>query len=208
DFAVSPAVLIPRPESELIVEEVVRLVGAEKLDAPLIVDVGTGSGCLAVAIAREIPAARVKAIDISTEALEVARQNAASNGVAARIDFLAGDLLDPLTERAAIIVSNPPYIAAGEMDELQREVRDWEPRGALTDEGDGLSFYRRLLSAAPAHLQAGGLLICEIGYQQAAELRRLIAAEIWDEPRFITDLQGYERTVVVRLRQSPPISKQ
>jgi len=202
DFAVSPAVLIPRPESELIVEEVVRL----GWPAPLIVDVGTGSGCLAVAIAREIPTARVIAIDIAAEALAVARQNAVSNGVAAQIEFVNGDLLGPLTTRASIIVSNPPYIAASEMDGLQREVRDWEPRGALTDEGDGLGFYRRLLRTAPAHLEPGGYLICEIGYQQAAAMRSLVESAIWDGPRFLTDLQGYERTMVVRLRQSSPAS--
>jgi len=202
DFAVSPAVLIPRPESELIVEEVVRL----GWPAPLIVDVGTGSGCLAVAIAREIPTARVIAIDIAAEALAVARQNAVSNGVAAQIEFVNGDLLGPLTTRASIIVSNPPYIAASEMDGLQREVRDWEPRGALTDEGDGLGFYRRLLHTAPAHLEPGGYLICEIGYQQAAAMRSLVESAIWDGPRFLTDLQGYERTMVVRLRQSSPAS--
>lgn len=202
DFAVSPAVLIPRPESELIVEEVVRL----GWPAPLIVDVGTGSGCLAVAIAREIPTARVIAIDIAAEALAVARQNAVSNGVAAQIEFVRGDLLDPLTTRASIIVSNPPYIAASEMDGLQREVRDWEPRGALTDEGDGLGFYRRLLRTAPDHLLPGGYLICEIGYQQADALRSLVESAIWDGPRFLTDLQGYERTMVVRLRQSSPAS--
>lgn len=202
DFAVSPAVLIPRPESELIVEEVVRL----GWPAPLIVDVGTGSGCLAVAIAREIPTARVIAIDIAAEALDVARQNAVSNGVAAQIEFVNGDLLGPLTTRASIIVSNPPYIAASEMDGLQREVRDWEPRGALTDEGDGLGFYRRLLRTAPAHLEPGGYLICEIGYQQAAAMRSLVESAIWDGPRFLTDLQGYERTMVVRLRQSSPAS--
>ena len=202
DFAVSPAVLIPRPESELIVEEVVRL----GWPAPLIVDVGTGSGCLAVAIAREIPTARVIAIDIAAEALAVARQNAVSNGVAAQIEFVNGDLLGPLTTRASIIVSNPPYIAASEMDGLQREVRDWEPRGALTDEGDGLGFYRRLLRTAPAHLEPGGYLICEIGYQQAAAMRSLVESAIWDGPRFLSDLQGYERTMVVRLRQSSPAS--
>lgn len=202
DFAVSPAVLIPRPESELIVEEVVRL----GWPAPLIVDVGTGSGCLAVAIAREIPTARVIAIDIAAEALAVARQNAVSNGVAAQIEFVNGDLLGPLTTRASIIVSNPPYIAASEMDGLQREVRDWEPRGALTDEGDGLGFYRRLLHTAPAHLEPGGYLICEIGYQQAAAMRSLVESAIWDGPRFLSDLQGYERTMVVRLRQSSPAS--
>jgi release factor glutamine methyltransferase len=205
DFEVTPAVLIPRPETELIVEEVVRLVAAEDLQRPLIADIGTGSGCLAVVIAREVPGARLIAIDISGEALAVARRNGERNGVEERIEFLVGDLLAPLSERARIIVSNPPYIAAGEIAGLQREVRDWEPRGALTDESDGLGFYRRLLSEAPSHLQPGGYLICEIGYQQADRLREIVSKDIWEEPRFITDLQGYERTMVVKLHTSQPI---
>jgi release factor glutamine methyltransferase len=208
DFEVTPAVLIPRPETELMVEEVIRLcsdVEEFRLTPPVIVDVGTGSGCLAVSIAREVAGASLTAIDISAAAIEVARRNALRNGVADRIEFLVGDLFEPLRsspEKAQIIVSNPPYIAAAEMDELQREVRDWEPWLALTDQGDGLGFYRRLLGEAPPHLEAGGYLIGEIGYRQAAALRTLVSHEIWEEPCFLTDLQGIERTFVARLRQS------
>ncbi len=206
DFEVTPAVLIPRPETELIVEEVIRRCSTAEMlrpTPPLIVDVGTGSGCLAVSIAREVPSAALKAVDISAEAIEVARRNATRNGVADRIEFLVGDLFEPLRrapEKARLIVSNPPYIAVAEMTQLQREVRDWEPWLALTDQGDGLGFYRRLLEEAPAQLEAGGYLIGEIGYQQAAAVRSLISDEIWEEPCFLTDLQGIERTFVARLR--------
>ena len=202
DFEVTPAVLIPRPESELIVEEVIRLVSDEEWLSPLIVDVGTGSGCLAIAIAREIPEAEIIAIDISGEALEVARRNASRNVLADRISFVEGDLLDPLTGRSHIIVSNPPYISAAEMADLQREVRDWEPQTALTDHGDGLGFYRRLLADAPRHLLPGGYLICEIGYGQAEAIRTLTDPERW-ELRFLNDLQGIQRTFVLRLKAWP-----
>lgn len=206
DFEVTPAVLIPRPESELIVEEVIRLAAAERFPTaapPIIVDVCTGSGCIAVAIAREVEEVRILATDISVAALEVAQRNIARNGVTDRIEVLAGDLLDPLGdtgEKAWIIVSNPPYIAAAEMPELQREVRDWEPRLALTDEGDGLRLYRRLLDKAPASLLPGGYLICEIGFGQADSLRAMVRPEVWDPPRFIPDLQGIPRTLVLRRR--------
>lgn len=207
NFEVSPSVLIPRPESELIVEETIRLTAMSRWEAPLIVDVGTGSGCLAVAIAREIPAASVVAIDISSAALEVARRNAALNGVGDRIDFQSGNLLGSFGGRAHIIVSNPPYIAQSEMEGLQREVRDWEPRLALTDEADGLSLHRLLIGQAPARLQPGGYLICEIGYQQAGMARTLVnqaPAPVWEPPVFLTDLQGIERTIVARLRDPIP----
>lgn len=202
DFEVTPAVLIPRPESELIVEEVIRLVSDEEWASPLIVDVGTGSGCLAIAIAREVPEAEIIAIDISGAALEVARRNASRNGLSDRISFVEGDLLDPLTVRSHVIVSNPPYISAAEMADLQREVRDWEPQTALTDHGDGLSFYRRLLADAPRHLLPGGYLICEIGYGQAEAIRTLTDPGRW-ELRFLNDLQGIQRTFVLRLKTSP-----
>lgn len=205
DFEVTPAVLIPRPESELIVEEVIRLAGEEKWTNPLIVDIGTGSGCLAIAIAREIPEAGLIAIDISGEAIKVARRNAEINGLKDRIEFVEGNLLAPLAQRAQAIISNPPYIAAAEMKGLQREVRDWEPHTALTDDADGLSFYRRLIADAPRHLLPGGYLICEIGFGQAEAIRILTNPEQW-ELRFLNDLQGIQRTFVARLKMVPPDS--
>ncbi len=200
DFEVGPAVLIPRPETELIVEEAIRIASREDWPAPTIIDVGTGSGCLAVTIAREIPRARVIAIDLSPAALEVASRNARRNGLEERIKFVASDLLTAIIERplAAIIVSNPPYIAAAEIAGLQREVREWEPLTALTDFADGLSFYRRLLIETASRLEPGGFFICELGYGQAAAVTAIVSPEIWESPRLLDDLQGIPRTMVVR----------
>jgi release factor glutamine methyltransferase len=200
EFEVTPAVLIPRPETELIVEETLRLAHQANAAEPVIIDVGTGSGCIAVALAREIDGARLIAVDISPAALEVARRNAARHGLASRIEFIEGDLLSAVSRemRADFIVSNPPYVAAREMPGLQREVRDWEPRGALTDEADGLSFYRRILGDAPAHLRSGGYFVCEVGYQQAGAVRALVDRGSWDEPRMLDDLQGIPRTLALR----------
>lgn len=200
EFEVTPDVLIPRPETELIVEETLRLTQQHELAAPIIVDVGTGSGCIAVALARELNAARVIASDISPAALRVARRNAARHDLAARVQFIAADLLGAFVAAsfADFILANPPYIAASELASLQREVRSWEPHVALTDAHDGLSFYRRLLSDAPARLKAGGHLLCELGYMQAAAVSALVNPHTWSAPHLLNDLQGIPRTLVLR----------
>jgi release factor glutamine methyltransferase len=204
EFEVTPDVLIPRPETELIVEETIRLVQAGQSSRsdwqPLMIDVGTGSGCIAVTLAREIRNARLIAADLSLAALRVARRNAARHGLLERVDFIAGDLLEAFVQRpsADFIISNPPYVVARDLETLQREVRDWEPRSALTDFGDGLNFYRRLLSAAPARLHPGGFLICEMGYAQAEAVTKLIDTNRWEEARLLPDLQGIPRTLVLR----------
>jgi release factor glutamine methyltransferase len=202
DFEVTPAVLIPRPETELIIEETIRLVQQNDPEKPVIVDVGTGSGCIAVTLARELGAAQVIATDISTEALSVALRNAERNGVAERVQFIHTDLLTDLPAEpfADFIISNPPYVAEHEMSTLHREVRDWEPHVALTDQGDGLSFYRRLLQDAPPRLRAGGYFICEMGYTQAEAITGMLAAEVWSEHYLLDDLQGIPRTLVARKR--------
>ena len=155
DFEVTTDVLIPRPETELIVEETIRIVQLDRIAHPVIVDVGAGSGCIAVALARELGDARVIASDVSEAALRVARRNAARHGLGGRVDFVAADLLDAFAEEefADFILSNPPYVSEGEMPSLQREVRDWEPRLALTDSSDGLSLYRRLASCGRSELR-------------------------------------------------------
>lgn len=207
EFEVTPDVLIPRPESELIVEEVLRL--AASLAHPVIVDVGTGSGCLAVTIARELPEAHVAATDISSAALAVARRNAQKHQLADRISFVPGDLLVPFSPvpQFDFIVSNPPYIRPDEMPGLQREVRDWEPRIALTDFDDGLTFYRRLLRDAPARLKAGGYLICEMGFEQSEKIRALVEAKEWESPQMLADLQGILRTIVIRKRGNAEVAE-
>lgn len=199
-FIVTPAVLIPRPETEILVEEVIRLAQLHNWTQPVIVDAGTGSGCIAVTLARELAGAQVIATDISTEALAVARRNAELNDVAERVQFLQSDWLNalPAETLADFIVSNPPYVAAHEMSALQREVRDWEPALALTDQADGLSFYRRLLADAPSRLKAGGYFLCEIGYTQSAAVSALADQTVWAEPQLLDDLQGIPRTLVLR----------
>ena len=197
EFEVTPAVLIPRPETELIVEETIRL--AASLAEPVIIDVGTGSGCIAVTLARELETARVMATDISAAALQVARRNAQKHGLSDRVQFLATDLLNGVAVKADFIVSNPPYIAPHEIPTLQREVRDWEPHTALTDFSDGLQFYRRLLTEAPAHLNPNGYLIFEMGYQQAETIKAFVNRKVWSEPKALRDLQGIERTLVLEI---------
>ncbi|MEP7273570.1 MAG: peptide chain release factor N(5)-glutamine methyltransferase [Acidobacteriota bacterium] len=199
EFEVNRDVLIPRPETELIVEEVIRL--STDIDSPLIIDVGTGSGCLAVALARELTEAHVLACDISTAALAVAHRNARRHQADERVSFFASDLLSALKDApfADFIVSNPPYIATDEMATLQREVRDWEPASALTDFGDGLRFFKRLFVEAPGRLKPGGRLLCEMGYQQSASIRALVDAEVWGNVSVIPDLQGIPRCMVLEL---------
>jgi release factor glutamine methyltransferase len=202
DFEVSPDVLIPRPETELIVEETIRIVQRDGITRPVIVDVGAGSGCIAVTLARELGDARVIASDISGAALRVARRNAARHGLEDRVGFVASDLLDAFAEEdfADFILSNPPYVSEEETPSLQREVRDWEPRLALTDSNDGLSLYRRLLKDAPSRLKRGGHLICEMGYTQSEKISAMIDREVWSGVRLLDDLQGIPRTIVLRKR--------
>lgn len=200
DFDVTPDVLIPRPETELIVEETIRIVQQDGIANPVIVDVGAGSGCISVALAREMSDARVIASDISEAALRVARRNAARHELEDRVGFVASDLLDAFTEEdfADFILSNPPYVSEEETHSLQREVRDWEPLLALTDSNDGLSIYRRLLKDAPSRLKPGGHLICEMGYTQSEKISTMIDRQIWGGARLLDDLQGIPRTIVLR----------
>ena len=200
EFKVTPDVLIPRPETELIVEETIRLAEEHKLASPVVIDVGTGSGCIAVALARELETAQVMACDISEAALAVARRNAVKHDLADRIRFVHSDLLSafPETQAADFILSNPPYVAQNELPTLQREVREWEPHLALTDFDDGLSLYRRLLNEAPSRLKVGGYLICELGYTQSEAVSAMADLQIWEAPRLLDDLQGIPRTLVLQ----------
>jgi release factor glutamine methyltransferase len=202
EFEVTHDVLIPRPETEIIIEVTIGITQQADLKRPLIVDAGTGSGCLAVTLAREIEGLRAIATDISTAALQVAKRNAARHGMISRIDFIAADLFDAFAEIpfADIIISNPPYVSRQELPTLQREVRDWEPRVALTDFDDGLTFYRRLLKDAPARLKPGGHLICEMGYTQSDAITAMIDPAFWSEPRILKDLQGIPRTIVSQIK--------
>ena len=201
DLCVGPGVLIPRPETEHVVEEVLRLGRARLADhtALTVIDVGTGSGAIALAVSKHQPAARVLAADISAGALAVADFNAKRLRLAGRITFLQGDLLEHVHEPVDIIAANLPYIASGDIAGLQPEVRDHEPRAALDGGPDGLRLIARLLAQAPAHLRDGhGAIVLEIGAGQADELRRLAAdfAPGWSLT-FVPDLAGISRVAVL-----------
>jgi release factor glutamine methyltransferase len=200
DFEVTSAVLIPRPETELLVERALELL-EETNDQSLICDVGAGSGCISIAILHESPLTRAVALDISWQALRVAARNAARNAVDDRLALLASDCFSALDARRArfsMIVSNPPYVTEEALVGLQREVRDHEPRGALTPGGDGLSVIRRLVADAPPFLDAGGHLLFEIGHDQHEAVEKLIDGGVWELLDIHKDLQGIPRTVALR----------
>lgn len=201
DIAVTPDVLIPRPETELLVEEALRAVA--DCDEPAIADVGTGSGCIAVALARAQRDATVYALDISAPALAVARGNAIRHGTRDRIRFLRADLLGAFCDAAAgifdVIVSNPPYIPEQELEGLQPEVALYEPRVALAAGQDGLALYRRLLREAPPMLKPGGYLIMELGCGQADAVKRLaLQGGAFGSVECRKDAAGIERVFVAR----------
>lgn len=191
-FSVSSDVLIPRPETEHLVEKAIELAG--RFTEPRIVDIGTGSGAIAVALARALSVAQITAIDISPQALAIAKGNAERNGVADRVRFLGGNLLAPVAkERFEMIVSNPPYVPASDRSSLAVEVRDYEPAVALFAGADGLDVIRQLIPAAFAALEPGGALIMEIGYGQDTAVRLLLEENEFEPIEFTTDLQGIPR---------------
>jgi release factor glutamine methyltransferase len=191
-FRVTRDVLIPRPETEHVVEKVLEF--AARFSQPRIIDVGTGSGAIAVALAHHLPCARITATDIWAHALDLAHSNAGSNGVSNRIRFLPGDLFDPVAkEQFEIVVSNPPYVSHNDRDSLAVEVRNHEPALALFAGEDGLEVFRRLIPAAFAALVPGGFVVLEIGYGQEAAIRALLSVSGFDQIEFTPDLQGIPR---------------
>jgi release factor glutamine methyltransferase len=196
EFYVSPAVLIPRPETELLVEQTVRGCGA--LRNPRVVDVGTGSGCIAVAVARELPAARVLAIDRSAAALAVARRNVDRHAVASRVQLVRANLLDSVGGPVDVIVSNPPYIALRDAATLQPEVARFEPQEALFAGEDGLEVLRVLSGTAKSRLAPNGRLIVEFGAGQSSAMRVIAEADGWTI-EIAQDLAGIPRVAVMTL---------
>lgn len=191
-FAVNHHVLIPRPETEGLVEKALEL--SAGFARPRIVDVGTGSGAIAVTLAKKISGAAIAAIDLSEDALDVARGNAERNGVAARIRFVQGDLLAPVMKECfELVVSNPPYVPTSDEASLAVEVREFEPSLALFAGEDGLGVYRRLIPAAYAVLAPGGWLLLEIGCGQADAIRALLESAGFQRVGFTPDLQGIPR---------------
>jgi release factor glutamine methyltransferase len=196
-FQVTPAVLIPRPETELLVEAALDVMTGNAM----VCDVGTGSGCIAVTLLCERVDAHAVAVDISEAALAVARDNASALGVSERIDLRVSDCfasLDPGTDQFDVILSNPPYVSAAAVRGLQREVRDHEPLVALSPGADGLSAIRRLLSDAPKFLRARGHLLMEIGFDQGENVRQLVDERVWTLQNILPDLQGIPRIVVLQ----------
>jgi release factor glutamine methyltransferase len=197
ELEVSPAVLIPRPETELVVQKALERF-PDRNRALEIADVGAGSGCLAVTLAVERPAARVVAIDISADALAVAQKNADRHGVSDRIEFVVGNLLSATDRQFDLIVSNPPYVPEIDRPTLQPEVRDHEPAVALFAAESGLAVIRRLVEQSAAHLRPGGVLIFELGAGQADAVRQLIArARGLQLTDIAADLQGIPRVAMV-----------
>ncbi len=194
EFEVTPDVLIPRHDTEtLVAEALARMPGAMS-----VLDIGTGSGCIAVAMARELPNATVSAIDLSGAALAVAKRNAERNGV--RVEYLEGPLLEPVKGRSFdLIVSNPPYIPPADIERLEPEVRDFEPRSALDGGPDGLDFYRTLVPAALPCLNPAGWLLVEVGIGQAGDVAKLFRdSGGYGEPVTALDPGGIERVVGAR----------
>jgi release factor glutamine methyltransferase len=205
ELEVDRRVLIPRPETETLVEAALKALRALRPTGDngfRVLDVGTGSGAIAVALAVESPQTRVVATDVTAAALEVAPRNAARHGVADRIEFRQGDLFDALApgEVFDLMVSNPPYCKASELREMDPEVREWEPTGALVSGPEGMDVTARLVARAPQFLRQDGFLLLEVG-TQAAAARDLLARNDWQEIRLLTDLAGRSRVLVGR----PPV---
>ena len=198
-FAVNRNVLIPRPDTEIVVEAALNLFeGREKTR---ILEIGTGSGAISIAMATEREKAIITATDYSREALDVALRNALNNDVGKRITFLCGDLFTPVTGRYDIIVSNPPYISEGDFDRLEPEVREYEPRSALVAGPDGTEFHQRLIEGARDFLEDGGWLVMELGVGQKNALEKMMHENGYCDIVFYRDYAGIERVVRARMRR-------
>ena len=196
EFHVTPDVLIPRPETEILVGAALEIL--RPLAHPVVVDVGTGSGCIALSLAAERPDAEVHATDISAPALDVAKTNARRLGLEGRVHFHRGDLLEPLAAPAGhldLVVSNPPYVEAADRDSLAPEVRDHEPATALFLPGERISVYRRLAGSAHALLKAGGWIALEVSPLVADEVGHLLESGGFDTQPVLLDLAGRPRVV-------------
>jgi release factor glutamine methyltransferase len=198
EISVTPAVLIPRPETELLVEQTWKFLSSRGGQAAAVLDFGTGSGCIAIAIAHKFPACEVHAIDACEEALQVARTNA--ERVRAKVHFNRGAAIDDLTSPRTfdLVVSNPPYNPDAEVDTLQPEVRDYEPRLALGGGREGLDFYHMIASHARARLAASGRVIVELGHGQEGAVRAIFEGEGWFVESVIADYAGTPRILIAR----------
>ena len=215
EFLVDPRVLIPRPETEVLVETVLQILqnggrlrrrkrGRDMQGKVKLLDVGTGSGCIAIALAKELPEAEIWAVDISAAALMVAEANATRHEATRQMTFLEGDLLAPVADqegRFDLIVSNPPYVAAEELSTLQEEIQKWEPYLALNGGKAGTDFHQRLIAESPRYLRQGGWLVMEIGQGQERVIASLAAEqEVFAHVRFAKDYAGVERVAAIQTK--------
>jgi len=205
EFEVGRGVLIPRPETEHVIEVALDRLGARRAEPLRIADVGTGSGCIAIALARELPRAEIVATDISGAALDYAQRNAVRHRVSNRIQFLRTDLLEAIEapnraqSRFDLIASNPPYVGRGDAASLPREVREHEPAEALFAGDDGLEIYPALIEQAARKLASNGILVFELGYNGAQYVGSLLSAPRWSDLRVTRDLAGIDRVVSAKL---------
>lgn len=199
DFIVTPDVLIPRPETEFLVEHSIEIL--QKLGNSRFCEIGIGSGCVSVAILHNVKTTKATSCDISTEALKIAESNAKRHSVSERLTLKISDVFDNLNESDFdLIVSNPPYIPASDIDNLQAEVRDFEPHIALTDGAEGLSIEKKIIFNTPAVLKPNGFLLLEIGFGQSEKISEMFDRKIWQNIEFINDLQGIPRTLKAQIK--------
>ena len=195
EFDVTPDVLIPRPETEILVEEAINILSL--LENPRFCEVGVGSGCISVAILANVRSATAVSIDISYAASQVARANATKHKVGGSLTLHRGDVFGNIKGPFDLIVSNPPYIPSGDIKSLQAEVRDFEPSVALDGGEDGLYIIKSIIRESPEFLMPQGFLLLEIGFDQAAKVRELFGHRMWETPEFLPDLQGIPRILKV-----------
>jgi len=200
EFTVTPAVLIPRPETEMLADRAIELL--RNVEESRFCEVGVGSGCISAAVLVNVPSASGVGLDISEAAIEVARQNVLRHEVGYRFELRVSDVLAGVHsgEKFDLIVSNPPYVPAGDIEGLQPEVRDHEPIVALTGGEDGLSVVRRLIADSPPFLEPGGTLMFEIGFSQAEAVLEMFKPDVWLSAGTESDFQGIPRIVTARVR--------
>jgi release factor glutamine methyltransferase len=197
EFEVTPDVLIPRPETEVLVEHAINLIG--EIEQAALCEVGVGSGCIAISILHSAKSATAIGLDVSDAALAVARRNAERHSVASRLELRQSNVFDELADQKFnLILSNPPYVPATDIDGLEPEVRDFEPRLALTDGSNGLSIISRIVNGAPGHLSPSGHLLIEIGFDQSEQVRIMFDPSLWQPPVFLPDLQGIPRVIAAK----------
>lgn len=197
-FEVSPAVLIPRPETELIVENALQII--QDLEDPFICEVGIGSGCILVSILKNNVNATGIGLDISEKALKITERNSIKHGISDRLNLKVSDVFNGLnSQKFDLIVSNPPYVPAKDLETLQAEVRDYEPEIALTDGSTGLTIIKNIIDESPDFLKAGSYLLMEIGFTQSEKVNAMFSPEIWESVEFIDDLQGIPRMLKAKL---------